>query len=53
MMQERLILFLWYNAEREGGKKILEDTFILPRGIPVCMGKVIEKLRMSQVVKKR
>lgn len=52
-IQEEWISIIWYNAWRERGKQILENTFILPVDTQVCIAKMVKKLKMLQIVKKK
>ena len=50
-MHASLIERIGYNAEKEGGKQILDGTFVIPSGTQKYMIKVIEKLRKPNSVK--
>ena len=52
-MCDELIATIGYNAEKDGGRQIFEGDFVLPTGAPKYMIKVIDHLRISQVVKNR
>ena len=49
-MCEALIERIGYDAEKEGGKKILDVTFVAPLGTPKYMQKVLDHLRRPQIV---
>ena len=52
-MEDKLILTIGYNAEKVDSKKNLHDTFIVSESSSVCMAKVIDKLKIPQIVKNK
>ena len=50
-MHVSLIERIGYNAEKEGGKQILDGTFVIPSGTQKYMIKVIKKLRKPNSVR--
>ena len=50
-MHASLIERIGYYAEKEGGKQILDGTFVISSGTQKYMIKVIEKLRKPNSVK--
>ena len=45
-----LIERIGYDAEKEGGRQILDGTFVSPLGTPKYIQKVLDHLRMPQIV---
>ena len=45
-----LIDMIGYDAEKEGDTQILNGTFVSPLGTPKYMQKVLDHLRMPQLV---
>ena len=52
-MQEDVIIYIDYNAEKEEGGQTLDGTFDLLTSIPKYTTKVIDILRILQVVRNR
>ena len=52
-MHHSLVDVVGYNAEKEGGRQILEGIFEIPQNTPKYMTMVIDRLRIPQVVKRK
>ena len=52
-MRDELVAAMWYDAENDKGQQTLKGTFVPPTDTPKYMTKVIDRVRIPQIVKNR